>query len=55
MAAHQDDFVLQFLLELVDDDGGDDNHPLNDHLPEIADPHHHHAVGEEDDDERAND
>ena len=55
MTTHQDDFVLQFLLELVNDDGGDDNHALNDHLPEIADAHHHHAVGEEDNDECADD
>ena len=53
MAAHQDDFVLQLLLELVDDNGGDDHQALNDHLPEVANAHHHHAVGKEDDHEGA--
>ena len=51
MATHQNDFVLQLLLELIDDHRGDDNYSFDDHLPEVADAHHHHAISEEDNDE----
>ena len=44
-----------FPLHLVENNGGDDHQPLDDHLPELADAHHDETVAEYADDEGADD